>query len=264
MNIIIPDALAAEVDANPERFQPSVAPGQQILVLGSHDPRAAQSGWTARAEHSWPIGIPSLTVRAADDSFSEITAWALVGTRADAASPRPEVAGRVLALDVPGVSAADGQIGVRSGRNLDTMLAVDFDHEIAMDVDGVLAPDTWWAVETWAILPPSLNDLIDEALPARPIEEIRIAKDRRASVYELADVIRAEFGGHRPGETTVRAAIRVLREQRAEIARQRQIIGAVTHAVGVLGPATIGDRIDAVRQAIAGEPGIPERGGQDG
>ena len=49
-----------------------------------------------------------------------------------------------------------------------------------------------------------------------PGELVRVEPDRRASIAELRDVLCTEFGGHGVGETSVHAAIRTLREQKAE------------------------------------------------
>lgn len=50
-----------------------------------------------------------------------------------------------------------------------------------------------------------------------PGQRVRIEGDRRASVEELSAILLAEFGGHRPSETSVHAAIRILRDQQVQL-----------------------------------------------
>lgn len=51
-----------------------------------------------------------------------------------------------------------------------------------------------------------------------------------AQIAELYDVLVVEFGGHRDTEGAVDGAIRILREQRAEIERLKRSMGLVQRA----------------------------------
>lgn len=227
----IPQALAAEVAAGPARFRPADhSCAVLILACSGGDPDHVGAIGAA----IWPERIDgSLMVDVTDHGRCFATAWAVVFSASDGIGHLIPFGARVLVLKAARASAAIGMIGTVQGGGLGAQILVDFGADIPDD-DGNL--DRQWVISEWAILPPADQPLIPE-MPDMPSQIVNVQGDRRASVHELSEILVAEFGGHRPGETSIRAAIRVMRELRDQLAAAR----AEASRRGSIGPAERGD-----------------------